>query len=792
MKLCSLRRIIPIAFCAFGMLVIHASARVYPGQNPQQSEIVKGVVTVRFEDNVDVSRFSTKTGKLNFAVPSFDARLQSLGIERSRPIFYGAKQPAPNSGEKDLTRYYNFYFPETVDVQTVITELMKDPNVRVAEPVQTVVALATPNDPQRTSQWHMNPPGPDPNVYSAWDLETGSDSIVVAVMDTGELWSHPDLIGNIWVNRGEDVDNDGEVYDTDDLNGVDNDGNGVVDDLIGYDFFTGLGSPMWAGEDAGGYDPNPTDFAGHGTHVSGIVAAMNNNAVNVTGMAGGWYGGHRSFRGVRIMCLRFAGLKADGQGAGNIDDAATCIYYAAQNGASVINYSFAGGSYYQPLADAIDYAISHGVSFMHSAGNDNISTPSAVDNRPGVMAVAATNSSDHKASFSSYGTWVDISAPGQSILSTVSNFGAAGTATYDGTSMAAPCVAGLFALIKSMMPSLTRFQIDSMIMATADNIDALNPSYAGMLGTGRINAFTALSSLANAKFTGDITVGNVPFTVNFTDQSPNSPTTWDWSFGDGGTSTTQSPSHLYTAPGMYKVGLKINEPRGLGEEWLKNYIWARADTLRIDSVLCKKNTQVVVPVYLTNTSPIKEVYFSFVMQNSAGVTFDSASVVGLRTSYFEVVEKIASVPSAKKYCIHLKSNLSSGSKYLQPGNSPILKLFCKVSPTAIWGATVPFDTAQANIYPPKMSSIWGDFWPINVPGKVVIKKCDRGDTNCDNAPIDITDLYALVDDLMGIGPSTDPYAGNVDAIGGTDISDVFYLLDYLIGIGPPPPPGNTP
>ncbi len=780
-----------VLLCTIFIFVVGTvQARMYPGQDPPKRRIIKGLVTVRFEDNVDVNRAAKAFGTVSFGVPSLDPILQQYQITDFRKLFpWRTEKPPVNSGMHDLSRFYELQFPESVDVQEVINALQQNPNIRMAEPVWAIPLEAVPNDPLWSQQWAMEPPGPDPDYYDAWDIETGSDSIKYGCIDSGVNYKHRDLQGNIWVNPGEDLDGDGVVYDIDDLNGIDDDGNGRVDDLIGYDFFTGLGGGVWPGEDGGTPDPDPNDFDGHGTHVAGIAAAMNNNGLDVTSAAGGWYGGNRAYRGVQIMCLRVGATGADGLGYVNSNNCATAIDYAVMMGANVINASWGGSSV---SAAAAANAVAAGVTFCHAAGNDNVNQPDEIDNVSGVLSVASVTSSDHKSSFSNYGFWIDVSAPGSNILSTYSNQYSATTATLSGTSMASPMVAGLALLIRSAMPSLTRDQVDSLIVFNADPIDSINPSYQFMLGSGRINAFKALSGLASAKFTADVTEGNVPLTVQFTDLSPYSPTSWQWTFGTGDGDVVQNPVYTYTTPGIYDVSLIVDDTSSLGpgEEHLKHYIWARADTLTMDSQEVASASQVVVPVYLANTAQISEIMFAFQLDGHNGtVSFDSASVVGLRTEYFYSVLKVASDQNNERFAIKMTTDATgTGSHYLQPDTGAILNLYVTVSSGASPGQLVTIDTMTVSGNKPRITTIWGDYWPdFYVPGKLAVRVCAHGDCNCDGE-INVTDITVLVNYLFQFGTPPDGRGGDVNGVPPINISDLTYLVDYLFNSGPPPPP----
>ena len=215
----------------FLTLLICGSAigRMYEGQDMPKPYIIKGEVTVQFEDDVDlfsVNRMAKSFGSVSFNLPTFDATLHKFNVFNARSLFpWRTEKPAVNSGMHDLTRYYALECPEDVDIMALIDELNQNPNVRVAEPVWAMPLEKTPNDPEWGNQWAMNSPGPDPNFYTAWDYETGSDSIKFALIDSGILYNHSDLTGNIWVNPGEDLDGDGAVFDADDFDGIDNDDN---------------------------------------------------------------------------------------------------------------------------------------------------------------------------------------------------------------------------------------------------------------------------------------------------------------------------------------------------------------------------------------------------------------------------------------------------------------------------------------------------------------------------------------------------------------------------------------
>jgi len=779
-----------VAFCG------NAVAKGGLGQRGDREEFARGKVNIRLEDDVDANRFQRGFGLVSTGLASLDQVLNNFKANDLRPVFERAERPKINSGMQDLTRFYEVSFPEDADLNAIIRALMQNPNIRVAEPVPIYLMDATPNDPRYSSQWSMSPPGPDPQFYNAWDSETGSDSIKVAIIDTGVLYRHPDLAANIWVNPGEDLDQDGVVYDGDDLNGVDDDGNGYVDDLIGYDFLTSLSGGPAPGEDGSVRDSDPNDYAGHGTHVAGTVAAMNNNGIYVTGVAGGWFGGHRSMRGVRIMCVRAGGQNAAGEGLFNSNDIAAAFDYARISGANVINLSVSDGFYSSARAAAIANALNAGITYCHSAGNGD-TNQAGFDAMAGVLSIAATNRYDQKWRWdddtgSNYGGWISVAAPGEEIVSTVSNQYAAGWANYTGTSMAAPHAAGLSALIRSAMPSLTRRQADSILVHTADNIDAQNPLYVGLLGTGRINAYSAMQAVAHAGFTADLTDANVPFAVQFTDQSPGAPTAWDWYFGDGGSSFDQSPSHTYTVPGIYRVSLKVTEPRGLGEKHLRNFVWARADTIKLDSIVADPGSTATMNVYFRNTAQVKEIIFPFTAVNAAGVALNMSipfEVAGTRSQSFNYVGFSTWSDDTQQFTLALVPSPISNTLYLQPGAGILVKLRFDVPETAPRGSVVIVDSLT--ILPPLnkrpvVNALWGDYWPVFKPGKIVVRPCRRGNVYCDASIVDLSDLSALVSYLTSGKPFLHPCGANVNGVGIIDLSDLSFLVSYLVSGSPVP------
>jgi len=359
------------------------------------------------------------------------------------------------------------------DKEKTLAELNKNPNIEYAEPDYIRQLDSTvPNETSFSSLWGLHNEGQtggttdaDIDAPEAWDLVTGSSDVIVAVVDSGVDYNHEDLNANMWINTGEIPGN-----------GEDDDENGYVDDYYGINTVDDTGSPM--------------DDYDHGTHCSGIIAAVGNNDIGVVGVS--W--------AAKIMALKFL----DDQGSGYISDEIKCIEYAIDKGANIINASFGGYDFSSAENNAIDASKDAGILFIAAAGNDGKNNdedphyPSShdIDN---IIAVAATDDNDDLASFSNYGPYsVDVAAPGVSIYSTVPND------SYEykqGTSMATPYVAGLAALIKSYDSSLTWQQIRNRILSGADQKVSLE----GKILTGaRINAFNTVNSVGITSYSLDI------------------------------------------------------------------------------------------------------------------------------------------------------------------------------------------------------------------------------------------------------------------------------------------------
>ena len=375
------------------------------------------------------------------------------------------------------------------DFNAVLSTLKNSRQIEYAEPNFYYQASIIPSDTHFNNQWYLK----KIKATTAWDNKNESPQIVIAVIDSGVDISHPDLINNLWLNKAELPDN-----------GKDDDGNGFIDDLNGWDFVGKTANPKPK------FDKDwNLDGIMHGTVVAGIIAASGNNAAGVSGVT--WR--------AQLMPLRVL----DGRGQGRANDVIKAIDYAVANGADLINLSFNGFDYSQGMNEAIKRAYDAGIIVIAAAGNElssgqgfNLSAdpmyPVCLDgsrNENWVIGVAATDVLDQKTAFSSYGfNCVDLAAPGVSIYGTSvfapdrqinnKNLDVYYDGFWSGTSVAAPQVTGALALIEAVNPFLTRNEVIKFLLAGADNISRLNPNYLGQLGHGRLNIANSVNNALTA------------------------------------------------------------------------------------------------------------------------------------------------------------------------------------------------------------------------------------------------------------------------------------------------------
>ncbi|PJA93410.1 MAG: hypothetical protein CO132_03575 [Candidatus Kerfeldbacteria bacterium CG_4_9_14_3_um_filter_45_8] len=391
-----------------------------------------------------------------------DGRAPNNNVKENEvKIDEGVAQRLLSAQDKPKRNYWSVELAEGESLTQSMLDLSNDPNVATVEldlvrRATGSVTATTPDDTNFNSQWHLDEL-PGINAQEAWDTQTGSNSVVIAIIDSGVDTDHPDLSDNMWVNPGEIASN-----------GLDDDLNGYIDDVYGYDFSDSDGDPNPAPD---GIDNDSSGSADggvfHGTHVAGIAAAVGNNTLGIAGVS--W--------DAQIMALR---VLSD-EGSGFDSDIAEAIDYAVANGADIINLSLGGESSTSILQTAVADAIAAGVLVVAAAGNDGGSlatTPFYPVCYDSVLGVGSTNSTGGASSFTNYGTdCVDIYAPGSSIYSTYYTDDAVYGFTTDygfasGTSMATPVVVGVAGLLYANNSGLTQVTSKNILTTTAVNIDS--------------------------------------------------------------------------------------------------------------------------------------------------------------------------------------------------------------------------------------------------------------------------------------------------------------------------------
>jgi subtilisin family serine protease len=339
---------------------------------------------------------------------------------------------------------------------------------------QTIYKIdSVPNDSLISQQWALT----KIDAFNAWNITEGNDSIIIGVIDTGIDYLHPDLVDNLYINKGETgLDKFGNDKRS---NGIDDDGNGFIDDYQGWDFTDRTGFPFDStGGDYLTWDNSPMDenIYSHGTAVTGIIAASANNEKGIAGVA----------PKVKVMNLR----AFDPDGYGEEDDVSAAILYAIENGAKVINMSFGDVSYSYVLRDVIRYAYSKNIVMVASSGNSNsteLHYPSSYDE---VISVGNSTQEDYVSSSSNYGSTLDLVAPGTDIITTARK---GSYASFNGTSAATPFVSAAAGLTLSQK-TFSNEEIKQIIKSTCDDIDS--PGWDIKSGAGRLNVYKALKTLA--------------------------------------------------------------------------------------------------------------------------------------------------------------------------------------------------------------------------------------------------------------------------------------------------------
>ncbi|MBI2012284.1 S8 family serine peptidase [Candidatus Daviesbacteria bacterium] len=449
-KLFYLLSLFLIPLLIFSLLIPSVSAQNKVKKSNNDAPKVADELIIKFKENKDIDENFKKKHQLSSAEKIIKRQKQIERLQKKIAKF-------------GVDRIYKAKVKNQQKLDLILRSLNLDPDIEYAEPNYLVSANLTPNDPDFSKLWGLKNSGQtggttnaDIGATVAWDINKDSN-VVVGVIDTGVDYNHPDLAGNIWTNPGEIAGNN-----------IDDDNNGFVDDIRGFDFVNN--------------DPDPMDDHGHGTHVAGTIGASGNNNVGITGV--NW--------SIKIASLKFL----SGSGFGSTTDAIEAIEYANLMGIKITNNSWGGGGYSQALFDAISSANGGNNLFIAAAGNNGANNdasphyPSSYDS-PNVVSVAATDHNDQLASFSNYGaSSVDLAAPGVSIYSTVptgscSLCSSSGYRYLNGTSMATPHVAGVAALLWSTNSGSSNQDIKNKLLASTTKLPSLQNK---VLSAGRLSA----------------------------------------------------------------------------------------------------------------------------------------------------------------------------------------------------------------------------------------------------------------------------------------------------------------
>ncbi|HYE30523.1 MAG TPA: S8 family serine peptidase [Methylomirabilota bacterium] len=441
------------------------------------------------------------------------------------------------------SRLHSIAIGEGETVEQALQKYRGHPQVEFAEPDYKLKAFATPNDPFYSAmQWGLHNTAQnagyvedaDIDAPEAWATSTSASNIVVAVIDSGVRYTHEDLKANMWRNHAE-IPN----------NGIDDDGNGFVDDVHGINLSSGLRTG------------DPKDDHGHGTHVAGIIGASANNNLGVVGVA--W--------NVQLMACKFL----DAAGEGDTSEAIECIEYALDKGAHIINASWGGSAHSEAMEAVMNRARALGVLVVAAAGND----AKDIDASPlypasfgfdNIIVVTATTAADRlDATYANWGqSTVHLAAPGSGIYSTSVSRTSDRDNYYKfetGSSMAAAFTSGALALLKARFTNDTPEALISRLLQSADPL----PSLAGRCRTGaRLNLHKALGGSAVADFTISQTFGIAPLAVTFRSSSVGEFTSYEWDFGDGGKATNiLNPTHIFEEDGVHTVTLRLVGTNGV-------------------------------------------------------------------------------------------------------------------------------------------------------------------------------------------------------------------------------------
>ncbi len=414
-------------------------------------EIYKGI----FEGNASVAR-----------MPVGISALQVKPFLHPKSRNKSQARLAPHKLHVNIALYFQISYDKSIALEDYIEDLYKTGYFDIVEPVSTVQPFLIPNDPSSSQQYYLDLI----HAYEAWDITQGSESIVIGIVDTGGDLDHPDLQSNLYIDPAEPID------------GIDNDGDGYIDNNRGWDFsgadVTLIGTPGFIGDN----DPSISqgNLFAHGTKVAGCASASTDNGIGISGIG---------YKTKLLFTKHFADNQPGSNFSSNLYNG---ILYAATHGAKIINCSWGNYNFSTIAQDIITYVtLDLGCLVIAAAGNSNLETPIYPAGYKHVVSVASCDENDLRAPLSNFGKTIDITSPGRFIYTTDYNDG---YATESGTSMAAPIVAGAAALVWAHNPSYTPLQVAEQLRVSADEgLYVKNPSYLHKLGKGRLDVYRALT-----------------------------------------------------------------------------------------------------------------------------------------------------------------------------------------------------------------------------------------------------------------------------------------------------------
>lgn len=569
--------------------------------------------------------------KLTIESKELQALVEEFGIQKIHKPFI--------LDNPDLQQTYLVEFPGTINPDSVISGLTRLSFIDYAERVPSYEIFYTPDD-LLSQQWHL----PAISAEQAWNITTGNPDIIIAIVDDAVLLTHEDIFPSLWINPGE-INN----------NGLDDDGNGYIDDINGWDVASNDNDPN---------PVNPTNsYFSHGTYCAGIAAASTDNNTGIASI--GFNTG--------IMAVKCA-INGNGQ----LTASYLGVQYAIASGADIISMSWGGPGFSQTYQNLFDFAFNKGIICVAAAGNSNTNIPMYPAAYNNVISVGATDSTDAKSSFSNFGAWIDVMAPGTSIW--CSTAGSDSSYAYkSGTSMACPLVSGLAALMLSKDSLLSPAELLICIKSGCDTIDAQNPNYIGQIGAGRINALNALTCIKplHAKFTSDAIRICPGDSVLFTDLSYSNPVSWQWDFQGGSppASTTQNPTITYPAAGIYQVKLVVSDGLGFDSVIYNNYITVATPsaTLPYSSFIIIEGASTNLKVDLSGNPP-------WTISYSDG--FSTSTITNIQSSPYYI--NVSPVDTTTYTLISVNDNTCAGTVngnttiFTMEGNTPLQSDTCEV------------------------------------------------------------------------------------------------------------------